>query len=270
MATRRSVIKVSLSTLIALVLVLYLWSLSTERVQQDLVPAPSEMAAKPVPDFTDFANVEEKKKAFFDYLRPEIEAQNQHILGIRHRLMQLQRKVANNEPLSEKERQSLVWLKKEYRVDSNVNPQDLAQTANVIQGLLNRIDIIPTDLVLVQAANESAWGTSRFARRGYNFFGLWCFKKGCGFVPSRRKEDAKHEVAKFPNLTRAVYTYLRNLNRHDAYRELRQIRANLRANNLPITGSDLAEGLVSYSERGHDYVEELQAMIRFNEEYFTE
>jgi len=133
-----------------------------------------------------------------------------------------------------------------------------------------RIDVIPTDLVLVQAANESAWGTSRFARQGYNFFGLWCFRKGCGFVPSRRKADAKHEVAKFPNLTRAVYTYLRNLNRHNAYRELRQIRANLRANNLPITGSDLAEGLVSYSERGHDYVEELQAMIRFNEEYFGE
>jgi len=93
MATRRSVIKVSLSTLIALVLVVYLWLQSTERVHEDLVPAPSEMAAQPVPDFTDFDNVEDKKKAFFDYLRPEIEAQNQHLLGIRHRLLLLQRKV---------------------------------------------------------------------------------------------------------------------------------------------------------------------------------
>ena len=272
MAIRRSVIKVSLSTLVALALVLYLWSLSTERVQEQLVPKPSKMAAKPVPDFTDFDNVSDKKKAFFTYLKPEIETQNQHLLGVRHQLQLLQREIAEKRSISDEEIEKLNWLVKEYRIKTaeNIRADDYDTLAIAVDDLLAKIDIIPADLVLVQAANESAWGTSRFARQGYNFFGLWCFKKGCGFVPSRRNEDASHEVAKFPNLTRAVYTYMRNLNRHDAYKELRTIRAQLRSNNLPITGNALAEGLVSYSERGHDYVEELQAMIRFNQEYFGE
>ena len=42
----------------------------------------------------------------------------------------------------------------------------------------------------MQAANESAWGTSRFARIGLNFFGQWCYSKGCGMVPKRRNTGA--------------------------------------------------------------------------------
>ena len=103
-----------------------------------------------------------------------------------------------------------------------------------------------------------------------NFFGLWCFSKGCGFVPNRRNDGASHEVAKFDSLSRATYTYMRNLNRHDAYADLREIRSRLRANQIPITGVALAEGLMNYSERGAAYVEELQTMILFNEEFLSE
>ena len=269
MIRKRSILKIVLSTLVTLLLVAYLWSISTERVDNTLVPEPSEMANKPVPDFTDFDRVDEKKRAFFSYLKPEIEQQNEHLLGVRHQLQMMLRTAENGEALSDKENEQLNWLAKEYRVNTRSNDEQTTEEM-VIRRLLRRVDIIPVELVLVQAANESAWGTSRFARKGYNFFGLWCFQKGCGFVPSRRNADAEDEVAKFDNLTRAVYTYLRNLNRHNAYREMRTIRAQLRANQLPITGKALAEGLVSYSERGQDYVEELQAMIRFNQEYFTE
>lgn len=94
--------------------------------------------------------------------------------------------------------------------------------------------------------------------------------KGCGFVPGKRNAGATHEVAKFPSLSRATYTYMRNLNRHDAYTDLREIRERLRANQIPITGVALAEGLMNYSERGAAYVDELQTMIRFNQEFLTE
>ena len=168
------------------------------------------------------------------------------------------------EPLSKDDVERLTWLEEEYRVKST-------QPLKVkLPALLQKIDVLPVELVLVQAANESAWGTSRFARKGYNFFGLWCFSKGCGFVPNRRNEGASHEVAKFDSLSRATYTYMRNLNRHDAYADLREIRSRLRANQIPITGVALAEGLMNYSERGAAYVEELQTMIRFNEEFLSE
>ncbi len=221
-------------------------------------------AKKPVPNFSTYTDVKEKKEAFFNYLRPEVEKQNAYLLTLRHYVQTLYRKALANESLSEEDMARLEWLEEEYRV----KPTQPLKTK--LLALLQKIDVLPAELVLVQAANESAWGTSRFARKGYNFFGLWCFSKGCGFVPNRRNDGASHEVAKFDSLSRATYTYMRNLNRHDAYADLREIRSRLRANQIPITGVALAEGLMNYSERGAAYVEELQTMIQFNEEFLSE
>lgn len=261
---KRETVKIVLITLgVLAVIVINAWILATR--EPDILDVPeTQEASKPVPDFAQYENVREKKTAFFNYLKPEVEKQNAYLLSLRHYIQTLLRKVLADESLDEDERERLAWLVEEYRVDEE-------QTIKArILALLQKVDALPVELVLAQAANESAWGTSRFAQKGYNFFGLWCFKKGCGFVPSQRNDDANHEVAKFDNLSRATYTYMRNLNRHEAYSDLRQIRGRLRANQIPITGIALAEGLMNYSERGAAYVEELQNMIRYNKEYLAE
>jgi len=261
---KRETLKIVLITL-GVLAVIVLNALIFTTPEPDILDVPeTPEASQPVPDFRAFATIAEKKIAFFDYLRPEVEKQNAYLLTIRHYVQTLYRKALADEPLSDDDIARLDWLETEYRVKSE---QPLKTR---LLNLLEKIDIIPVELVLAQAANESAWGTSRFARQGYNFFGLWCFKQGCGFVPSRRNEGAFHEVAKFSSLSRATYTYMRNLNRHDAYSDLREIRSRLRANQIPISGVALAEGLMNYSERGAAYVDELQDMIRFNEEYLTE
>ena len=71
-------------------------------------------------------------------------------------------------------------------------------------------------------------------------------------------------MAKFKNVSGAVYSYTRNINTHRAYKDLRMSRAALRAGDETVTGHILAEGLLRYSERGEDYVHELQAVIRIN------
>ena len=251
------IISVALISLILVISTVLYMQPETSKIKE--IPH-SASAEEPIPNFSSFDNVTEKKKAFFSYLRPEIEAQNAHILLQREFVHGLRAKHIANEQISEKQMAELAWLMTEYRVEEN---DDLDR---VFSRLLTKIDIIPIDLVLVQTANESAWGTSRFAREGYNFFGLWCFKKGCGFVPKRRNEGAAHEVAKFSDLSTAVYTYLRNLNRHDAYKELRAIRKQLREQMKPISGAALSEGLSKYSERGDEYIEELKAMLRVNKE----
>ena len=131
--------------------------------------------------------------------------------------------------------------------------------------LIRRIDIVPPSLALAQAANESAWGTSRFAREGNNFYGHWCYVEGCGIVPAQREAGARHEVADFASPEESVERYIHNLNHHPAYRELRASRAELRAENEPVNGLELVDELTGYSERGDEYIEELRAMIRFNE-----
>lgn len=210
-----------------------------------------------VPDFQSFAAGAERKQAFFDYFTPVVNAINSQILADRTALMAWH---ARKSELSSREIKRVQALAEQYELkDFNVD-----QEADWM-ALIQRVDIIPPSLVLAQAANESAWGTSRFAREGNNYFGQWCFSKGCGLVPNQRAEGKVHEVAAFDNPQASVQSYINNLNTHAAYQGLREIRANLREQNKPLSGAALANGLVRYSERGQAYVDELQAMIRHNQ-----
>lgn len=217
-----------------------------------------------IPDFKVYKNTKKKKRAFFNYLLPEVKRQNERIMQMRVWLLGIRTEILHDMELHRSDEATLDVLSEQYKVEAD------SWSVEKIDELLMKVDVIPQELVLVQAANESAWGTSRFARKGYNFFGLWCFKKGCGFVPSRRNAGAEHEVAKFDDLSHAVSTYLTNLNRHPAYASLRNIRHQLRDKQQPITAEALADGLMSYSERGQAYIDELNDMIRINRAYISE
>lgn len=221
-------------------------------------------ASEPVPDFSQYTQVKDKKSAFFNYLKPVAQAQNAYIQQVRLYVQGLQAKQVAGEDLSQEQQEEFDWLCNEYRVDTDQS------FAAIFTELFGKIDIIPVELVLVQTANESGWGTSRFAKKGYNFFGLWCFNKGCGFVPSRRNDDAAHEVAKFTDLSSAMYAYMRNLNSHPAYKKMRLIREKSRSNQQTITAYAMAEGLTSYSQRGAEYIDELQDMMRVNKELINQ
>lgn len=209
-----------------------------------------------VPDFADFQAGTERKKAFFGYFLPLIADRNQELVDTRSQLLSLKEKT---EPLTERETAKLIELGKRYNI-SAFDPQSNEDW----ERLLRRVDIVPASLALAQAANESAWGTSRFSREGYNYYGQWCFKKGCGIVPANRDTGKTHEVADFDSPQESVNAYIRNINSHNAYTELRTIRATLRAQEEPITGPALATGLERYSERGEEYIKEIQSMIRYN------
>ena len=215
-----------------------------------------QMDDAPLPDFSQHTDVRAKKQAFFDYLQPIVAANNQRVLDDRARLRALAS--TSDEALSRSDRRFLQGLVDHYEVDAS--DTSAAQRTE----LLVRLDTVPMSLALSQAAIESAWGTSRFARDGNNLFGQWCYKTGCGIVPKRRGEGQVHEVASFESVDAAVASYLRNINSHRAYAELRAARAALRAANQPVTGNALANHLLRYSERGMDYVKEIQSMIRIN------
>lgn len=132
----------------------------------------------------------------------------------------------------------------------------------VISRILNRLDIIPLDLALAQAAIETGWGTSRFALEGNSLFGQWTFQSTGGIKPSERESDAKHFVASFPDLRGSVRAYMRNLNTGRAYSKFRIIRAQLRAEGKPLQGEVLARYLQRYSQRGEQYVAEIRRLIK--------
>ncbi|KGJ97940.1 glucosaminidase domain-containing protein [Colwellia psychrerythraea] len=217
-----------------------------------------------LPDFAAIYDIPTKKRQFFAFIRPAIEAKNNELAQDRTKLAYWHEQISIGLGLTDEEQASLQILINTYRINKK------ASTLQQINDLMVRVDIIPTSLVLVQAANESAWGTSRFARIGLNFFGIWCYRTGCGMVPGGRNTGAKHEVAAFQSVDAAVSGYFNNINKHNAYHVFRTIRAELRAQDQPLSSEILATGLLPYSERGAQYVLDITDMLRHNRRYFVE
>ena len=208
------------------------------------------------PDFEAITDIKARKKAFFEYLSPFAKEKNALILQDRQRLASLMDKP------SQLAKKDIEWISK-LRKDNKLKVLK-TYTKKDLQALMLRLDIIPTSLVLAQAANESAWGTSRFATQGNNYFGQWCFRKGCGLVPESRSSGADHEVRKFRDARESVFAYIDNLNTNPAYKKLRNTRADLRQSDEVVTGLALAQGLEHYSQRGQAYVKEIISLINYN------
>ena len=210
------------------------------------------MHHKRLPDFSEYTNVKQKKLAFFNFLRPLTEQANAQVLRLREELSHI-----NPQRITTRQTKRLAQLARTYKIKTTEPTEQLLL-------LLRKIETIPTSLILAQAANESAWGTSRFAQQGNNLFGQWCFKAGCGLVPSGRPADASYEVRLFKTPLKSVSAYVRNLNSHGGYLELRRIRECIQKENEAVTGRALASGLLHYSSRGVAYIHDIKQLIRVN------
>jgi len=199
--------------------------------------------------------VKDKKNIFFRLAGPGILEANEKIITDRNRLLE---KIKNNKTKNDQ------WLHKlaiKYKV---ISEADRTLDKNELAELKIRVDIIPPSLSLAQAAEESGWGTSRFAIQGNALFGQWDFS-GKGMKPKKqRKQLGNYGIARFDSPQQSIEAYILNLNTHRAYKRLREKRASMRKNNVKPTGWELAKTLDNYSERGHHYVESLHSIMRYN------
>lgn len=209
------------------------------------------------PDFGAIEDVAARKARFFEYLLPAVERVNAEVRARRERFLRVEQRAADDS-LTPDDRAWLERMAKRYWVEGEALSRQL-------ELLERRIDVVPPALVLAQAAIESGWGRSRFAREGNNLFGEWCFEPGCGIVPNQRPRDASYEVRSFPTVLHSVRSYVRNLNSHPAYGGLRELRHRARQAGREPRAVELAGGLERYSERGAAYVEEVRTVIRSND-----
>lgn len=200
--------------------------------------------------------VETKKSLFFRLMAPLILMANENITR--------EREIVKHAALNSPE------LKKVALKYHQIKNQRSLITASIRNTLLNKVDILPPSLALAQAAEESGWGTSRFANEGNAFFGQWDFS-GDGMKPKlQRKALGNYGVARFDSPLASVEGYMLNINTNNAYHKLRVVRAQLRTKHQKITGLALVGTLNKYSERGQDYVDGLREMIRYNKLQFVD
>ena len=199
-------------------------------------------------DIKTLGNTNVKRELFIKIVLPLILKENEKITEDRKKLFKILGKNFNTAG-------ERVWLKrrfKEYKIDD----QDLGK-------LKMRMDIVPVSIALAQAANESGWGTSRFALEGNALFGQWTWSKK-GILPKNQDPNKTHKVLQFQILKASVRAYKNNLNTHNAYSEFREKRAQLREENVTIIGLDLVKYLKNYAAIGEKYVRILEDIIEKN------
>ena len=199
--------------------------------------------------------VNDKKNIFFRLAGSGILQANEKIKAERARLQDAIKSgnIDNND--------WLIDLAVKYRV-IEPNPGQLDNDA--LETLVRRVDIIPPSLALAQAAEESGWGTSRFAIKGNSLFGQWDFS-GKGIKPEEQRAHlGNYGIAAFDTPQDSIDAYMLNLNTHRAYKRLREQRVRSRQNKQQPAGWELARTLDKYSERGIEYVKSLHAIMKYN------
>ncbi len=196
-------------------------------------------------EIKNIANTKKRKDMFIKIVLPLIVKENNKIRVDRKRLFTILNKNSNTD--IEKK-----WLEKKYK-QYGVKKNDLST-------LKVRMDEIPVSLAIAQAAKETGWGTSRFALKGNALFGQWTWS-GEGLKPKNADVGKDHKVMKFHSLQLSVRAYLRNLNTHSTYRNLRKARTELRNQNKPLDSIILSKHLDKYAETGNQYIEVLQKII---------
>lgn len=204
-------------------------------------------------DFNSMEPIEMKKELFKKVMINIIYIENKKILELRKRILSWWTKTDGEEVSKDYWPE---WLKEISRTYNHNN--------NNIGNLLIKVDIIPISLALSQSIIESGWGSSRYARQGNAFFGQRTLDEDNSMTPLNQNSDAPIYIKKFRNLSESVESYIMNLNVHDAYKDFRENRKNMRMNGESIKGEILVNYLENYSERKTQYIDDVKEIIVTN------
>jgi len=207
--------------------------------------------------------VVDKKRAFFRLLGPLILHANELIQADRQELESIIGALREGKTISPRQESFMRKTAVAYMLGEGEDSVDINDRA-LQDELIRRVDTLPPSLVLAQAAEESGWGTSRFAVEGNALFGMWTWGDEGIRPEQQRSEHGDHKIASHETPMDSVIAYMQNLNTHRSYESLRARRAELRRSGTKVTGWELAKTLTQYSERGQDYVDALHSLMKTN------
>jgi len=186
--------------------------------------------------------VSEKKQKFFHMMLPAILISKANLKIKRERVLSLM-----DTPIEQMDEDDIDFLNALYKKYETKNMKKLA----------NRLKTHPVSIVLAQAAIESAWGESRFFKKGNNIFGMWSFSKNEPRIKALGNRNGKAiYVKKYANVSEAIDDYFTVIGR-GAYKNFRKQR-NITDNPLV-----LVDYLVNYCELDN-YPSKLRKFIVYN------
>ncbi|MBU1668055.1 glucosaminidase domain-containing protein [bacterium] len=184
--------------------------------------------------------VSEKKQKFFHMILPAILISKENLRLKRERVLSLMSTPAEELPQEDKE-----FLENLYETYKTTDNKQLA----------SRLRTHPVSIILAQAAIESAWGESRFFKKGNNIFGMWSYNKNEPRIKANGNRNGKSiYVKKYATLSDAIDDYFVVIGR-GAYKNFRKQR---KITDDPL---QLVQYLVNYCELREQYTNKLKKFI---------
>jgi len=187
--------------------------------------------------------ISEKKQKFFHMILPAILISKERLKQQRDRVLSLVS--TPKDELYVEDREFLEDLYKKYKTKNN-------------KKLLSRLKTHPVSIILAQAAIESAWGESRFFKKGNNIFGMWSYNRNEPRIKALGSRNGKAiYVKKYATLSDAIDDYFVVIGRgaYKSFREHREVTDN------PLV---LVQYLSNYCELGKSYTKKLKNFIVHN------
>ena len=113
--------------------------------------------------------------------------------------------------------------------------QSVNKCADYLEKGMKKEDRIPRKLLLAQAALESNYGRSRYAKEGNNLMGIYQFKNLHTGMAPRDNPNAPFRVARFKSKCHSIEYYMNLLNTKDSYKSFRNerlLQSKLRVNDV--------------------------------------
>ena len=124
-----------------------------------------------------------------------------------------------------------------------------------------RFERVPIEMIVGQAALESGWGTSRFAKEGNNLFGIRTYDKDVPHMLLEGRTKWKGwGVRVFPTKCQSVQYFVNLLNSHPAYEEFRDKRTTMLVLGQQLDSKVLIKTLKLYSTT-KDYAERVNFIV---------
>lgn len=202
-------------------------------------------------------------ETFVQAFLPQIDSANNQLSMVRLQIIKARGRYKSFHRLPNAKRQWLDSLAHRYKLKTiqfghHINRHRLLKNFDT---LLYRVDIVPAQMIMAQAAIESQWGRSRFAREGNNYFGIRCYRPNCGIKPLG-VDSARWAVKIYPNMYASITDYLYNINVGHAYEQVRALRADARKNHQQPDAFAMVNGLIRYSEKGNEYINLVKKVMR--------
>jgi cell volume regulation protein A len=187
------------------------------------------------PDWTTITDQTRRTTLFVETMRPLVEAENARIREERSEVEAFAEAEARGQPLSLAGQARRDLLARAY----GVRYEDIDE-------LLRRVDVVPVDLAVAQAALVTGWGTSAAALEDNSLFG---------------RRPSGNGVERFPTLLDSVADYASALNSRPDFAAFRDARAAARAEGREPTAEELVAFVAPFAREGEGFAANVRRMI---------